>query len=292
MKRLCILVVATLSALRLCGQSQPGFGVLFVVPADSTNQYGNTFSPSPFYAPSFRYQQVYAASEFAYLTNFGGGWLATIQFRGEENRPSFRVQIPNLQIDFSTTQRSPDGLSPVFAENVGPDNRVVFAGYLDAGATGGPSADFIFQIRLSSLFLYNPSAGNLLMDIRIFQGKTNQSFEPDLDAWNRTNDSVSRVLSGSVNASTGLVETIGLATRLFFWPNPKLTIERQSSSVFLWWPANPYFFVLQRTAAVGTQFSWENITNGIVRTNAVKTLTIPLNSIEAPAFFRLNSAPP
>ena len=140
------------------------------------------------------------------------------------------------------------------------------------------------------MFYYNPTAGNLLFDIRIAQGNTNTNIEARLDAWDRTNDSVSRVWSGDVNASTGLLQTIGLATELFFWPNPKLSATLQFDSVVLNWPANPDFFLLQREADLGSRSLWQLVTNGILKSNALKTLALPLDGTAG--YFRLVSQPP
>ena len=130
------------------------------------------------------------------------------------------------------------------------------------------------------------------MDIRIFQGNTNMSFEADLDAWNRANDSVSRVWWGDVNASTGVVETCGLATQLFFWPNPKLNVQWQTNSWQLWWPANPTSFVFQSNQSLLQQTQWQAVASGIVYSNAINTYTIPLSSSGTTTFYRLVSPPP
>src|SRR5262245_39192527 len=227
----------------ICGHCTRGFAVDFVVPTDSNAQDGNTNSFYPFIESSMRYQQVCAAAEFAGLTNFGGGWVKNILFRGDAtNGTSFGVKIPNLKVNLSTTTRSPDELSTGFAENVGADDTTVFAGYLETAASGGhaPGPEpFSFLIPLTNLFFYDPTQGNLLLDIRVFQGNTNLSAAPRLDACIRTNDSVSSVLWADVNASTGLVQSVGLVTEFNVWPNPKLSIRQQSASVALIWPANP-----------------------------------------------------
>src|SRR2546429_674734 len=243
-------------------------------------------------------QQVYAASEFAYLTNFGGGWAIDILFRGDAtNGTQLGIYMPIVQVNLSMTQRGPGELSPVFSENVGFDNTVVFSGQLNTGLIGGHRQGpevWDFEIPLSKLFFYNPMAGNLLLDVRVFQGNTNTNGMIPIvfDAVNFTNDSVARVWWGDVNASTGLVETIGLPTELFFWPNPKLNIQADSNSVGLWWPVNPTSFVFQTTQDLNPQTQWQSVTNGIVTSNLTNTYTIPLNSAGATANFRLISTTP
>ena len=295
-----ILVAALLFVCRVAGQSQPGFAVNFVVPAGSSNVDGNTYSgagPAVNQPQTIRYQQVYAASEFAYLTNIGGGWLFDLVFRGDAtNGTQVFVEMPSVQVNVSTTQRGPDQLSSVFSENLGPDDTIVRTGSLEqlliGGHRDGPET-WGFIIGFSRLFFYNPAAGNLLLDVRIFQGNTNGIgiVQPVFDAVNDTNDSVSRVW-GEVNASTGLVDTVGLPTWLFFWPNPKLLIQQQTNFVDLLWPANPTSFVFQASQNLASQTQWLAITNGIVRSNAVNTYKISLDSAVAAAYFRLVSTTP
>jgi len=207
-------------------------------------------------------------------------------------------------VNLSTTQRGPDGLSSIFSDNVGTNDTVVFSGRLDTGLDGGRLGGlepFSFEIWFSSkLFFYNPASGNLLLDVRVFQGNTNTNGMIPIvfDAVNVTNDSVSRVFWGDVNASTGLVETIGLPTQLFFWANPNLSVELQTNSLTLSWlvpvylPA-PLQTILETSRNFSPQSQWQAVTNGIVTSNFVNTFTIPLDSAGPAAYFRLvSTAPP
>ena len=82
--------------------------------------------------------------------------------------------MPSVQVNLSTTTRGPDQLSSMFSENVGANDTVVYSGQLNTdligGKYGGPTS-WDFEIYpLAKAFLYNPDAGNLLLDVRIFQG--------------------------------------------------------------------------------------------------------------------------
>src|SRR5438034_2414348 len=117
-----ILVGLLLDAPTLNGQSV----MLLAVPPSSAIQDANTNSWYPFFPNSIRYQQVYSASEFSVLTNFGGGWIKDIYFRGDGSGGNgWFASFPSVQFNLSTTARGPDNLSSVFAENVGPDDTVV-----------------------------------------------------------------------------------------------------------------------------------------------------------------------
>ncbi|MCI0748448.1 MAG: hypothetical protein L0Y58_23830, partial [Verrucomicrobia subdivision 3 bacterium] len=73
-------------------------------------------------------------------------------------------------------------------------------------------------IDLTTPFFYQPSSGNLLMDVRNFSGGETSYFDAALTA----GDAVSAVYaytgdgSGSVNSPSGLVNTVGLVTLFEF----------------------------------------------------------------------------
>src|SRR5207247_4807945 len=116
-------------------------------------------------------------------------------------------------VSLSTTLRGPDNLSPVFADNVGPDRVTVFTGSLGFGAAYQPGASpqpLAENITLTTPFYYSPSQGNLLVDIRGVSGHV--FFTGDLDAESTTGDAVSRVLAFSNLATTGTADTLGLVT--------------------------------------------------------------------------------
>ena len=198
-----------------------------VVPAANKNQEGNGGADVPFTlnaGGSARYQQVYSSSEF---TSFGAPDLliSGLRFRTDSQGGAVQRIIPDIRIDFSTTAKAPDSLSPVFAENVGLDNKTVLArGPLPANTLGYHGAgSFDFFVPLTSPFYYSPSQGNLLMDIRNFAGGNTTFF----DEQGTVGDSVSRVESLSVNSSAGVnaisgdVATYGLVTMFEMTPVPE-----------------------------------------------------------------------
>src|SRR5262249_6307691 len=159
----------------------------------------------------------YPASEFAALTNFGGGWTDDISFRVDGTTGfQFGATIPSITIGLSTTAKNPDGLSPVLSENRGSDYMTVF-GPDSLRITGLPTQPPLFMIVIFvSPFFYDPSKGNLLLEIDITSGATNSV--PKFDAWDRFGDSVSRLYTFDQNSSTGIVDTVGLVTRFGFLP--------------------------------------------------------------------------
>jgi hypothetical protein len=131
-----------------------------------------------------------------------------IYFRVDENAGPFAETFPRVQVDLSTTSRGPDGLSPVFSENIGPDEATVYGpGPLYLSGSFAIPPGFMFE----RPFLYDPTAGNLLLDIRNF-GPGNAS---ELDAFDTVGDSVSIVLGRADATSAFASSSRGLATE--FW---------------------------------------------------------------------------
>src|SRR4029450_11694734 len=75
-----------------------------------------------------------------------------------------------LRIYASTTSHSIAGLSTTFAENLGADNTLVFSGTLiwaTANLPGpGDTRQFDIVFPFTTPFLYDPAAGNLLLDLQ------------------------------------------------------------------------------------------------------------------------------
>ena len=121
---------------------------------------------------SFRYQQEVAASDFTAPV-----LINSISFRldGAATAPvsgSYADFIAQL----STTSQPAGALSTTFANNVGADVKTVFNGPLSfaftaAGPGNGPNA-FSFTLTFTTPFLYNPAAGNLLLEYQSSSGPT------------------------------------------------------------------------------------------------------------------------
>jgi hypothetical protein len=169
------------------------------IPSSVQAGEGNSDNQFPLNGDPIRYQQVIAASEFP----AGQRWITRIALRPDgASGAAFSETLSNVQINLSTTQKAPGALSKTFADNIGSDEKVVASGALalsssSSGPDGGPKA-FDIVITLDAPFLYDPAAGNLLLDVRNYSGgKTTQ-----LDAHDAP-DSTSRIWSGDVRSATG-----------------------------------------------------------------------------------------
>src|ERR1051325_2211630 len=189
--------------------------LLALVPVKPGTGDGNAAFSVPFNdaTDTIRFQQVYSASAFSqvFQSSPGGFFINTIGFRGDEQFGGGNDRAPNFQINLSTTQKGPDGLSAVFSQNVGLDDTVVFG---PGGRNFLSSPRQYDAITLSTPFFYNPSAGNLLLDVRMYSPIV---YPPGgqaylIDAESTVGDSISSVFALNVNAVTGTALTAGLMT--------------------------------------------------------------------------------
>jgi hypothetical protein len=161
---------------------------------------GNFDNLYPFNGAPMRYQQVISASEF----NTGAGWINQIRLRPDGiNGSAFSETLASIQINLSTTNKSPNNLNKTFSKNTGNDETVVYSGSLPLssafiGPTGGPM-NFDVVIPLQTPFYYDPAAGNLLLDVRNYSGGRTTQFDAQ-DA----PDTTARVWSLDVNSTTAV----------------------------------------------------------------------------------------
>ena len=191
-----------------------------VVPNSATSTEGDGSNSFPFDISSagrpietMRYQQLYDASQFS---AFGpAGFITQIIFRPDVSFGfAFDSTLPDMQINLSTTSVPDDGLSFLFASNIGADETVVFSGPLPLSSdfSGGVPKDFNIVINLTTPFFYDPSMGNLLLDVRNFGAGLTTAF----DSMMKQHDGVSRIFTNSrkgVNQTqANLKDTEGLVT--------------------------------------------------------------------------------
>jgi hypothetical protein len=173
------------------------------VPAGYEIVEGNSATIAPFGVGegiSVRYQQVYDAAQFE-GTMPNGGLITEIDFRVDGPLGhGFASDLRDVQINLSTSANAPDSLIPIFSANVGVDDTIVVGrGQLLISGTGfgniGIPSPLDVRILLISPFLYRPEAGNLLLDVRTYQG----GFQiPPFDSADVNGDPISVVVAASV----------------------------------------------------------------------------------------------
>ena len=145
---------------------------------------GNAFPFSPgSYAAGGEYQQIYSSQAFG-----GAVTLTSIAFASSlVFQPHAAAINYDVTLRLSNTTASTTAPSTNFAANKGANFATVFSGHLTANVQNNDVFDLIFPI---TPFLYNPSQGNLLLDVvmnsatpgsvtdAIFLGASSPSFPP------------------------------------------------------------------------------------------------------------------
>jgi hypothetical protein len=212
----------------VCGAALSAGAQEIVVPAGFENIEGANNNSWPFTTNSpisQRYQQVYGAGDFSAIT--GPHHVLEIRFRPNANSaaPAWSNTV-TLDMRMSTTQAAPDALSMTFADNVGPDETVVYSGTATYStmqattSTGTGPMEFDVVITLQTPFVYDPALGNLLLEVR--RDGATLTTSRFLDAHTAVGDSVSRVSTAAGGTSTSPVATLasslGLITKFIMEP--------------------------------------------------------------------------
>jgi hypothetical protein len=184
-------------------------------------------------AKPIRYQQVYDHSQFAGFAA-GGEYITQMAFRVHSPGIPFTASIGAFQVNLSTTTKAADALSPTFSQNVGADDTVVFPpasiqfSTSVSGPADGPQA-FDLVVTFTMPFLYDPSKGNLLVDIRNSSGATHDpANDQAIDAVSTGGDGISRVynlgdaaaLTAGQTGSGFQMDTFGAVTRFVSTSTP------------------------------------------------------------------------
>jgi len=180
-----------------------------VVPNANEFVEGNSSNNFPFNSTSFtmRYQQIYESTQFSECGN-----IVQVNFRFTEGVLGDSITYPDILIQLSTTNVTPATLSTTFADNIGLNVITVYEGELSFAAQTCDSGPCPFEntITLQTPFNYNPSDGNLLLDISVPQTSGGyQSF----DVVDNMPSITRRVVATSVGDDIGVVSDIALVTQ-------------------------------------------------------------------------------
>ena len=185
------------------------FGSTIVVPNFNTSNVGNE-TDSVDGTGDFRVQELLGSGQFS---SVGSSLLIDqLSFRAAPGTGPVDFTMTSLSLFLSTSPKFPNTggplLSTTFADNVGPDNTLVFSGPVKVSSPGcaGPAVcPFDININFTTSFLYNPTQGRLLVDLKItglaaVDGKFDAvSF---IGPPNGTGGSIASV-SGALNGTTG-----------------------------------------------------------------------------------------
>jgi len=211
------------------------FSLLFVCCAGNSVFSAFVFSPRtgssnsatlyPFFArtnnaPSVRFQQVYQGGDFSGYGFTPSVFITGLSLRGAGTGPGQPFTLSNVQINLSSTFKAPDGLSNIFADNVGADDTIVYSGPLDIFQ----GDRFGFYIEFRRPFVFPWQVANLLFDVRNFQTAAPDPFGgmPAFLTERSLGDTVSMIWARDVNSPTAeFMVTDGIFTVFYVEPIPE-----------------------------------------------------------------------
>ena len=229
-----------------------------------------------------RYQEIYGAAEFPTNPIF----ISQLRFRPNLSGVApFSTTISNLEVHLSATSRRPDQLSTTFASNVGTNDTIVFQGALTissqvSGPAGGPK-EFDIIVPLTTPFVYNPAAGNLLMDIRNYSG----SGAGALSGSSSGSDDCSRAAAFDPNSLTGWTDTGIDALEVVYQPTnlpvapPVIISQPTNETVIMGQSAS---FSVNASGTGPLSYQWRKNTTNLVdggKLSGTRTNTLIISSI-------------
>jgi hypothetical protein len=228
--------------------------------------------------------QIFDASQFA-----GSGPIRITQFA---NRPDAipgpsGPRFPTLQVFVSTTTQSVAGLSTTFANNIGLDNTLVFSGPLTLATANlpgpGNTKQFDIVFPFTTPFLYDPSAGNLLIDVRISSSTGANNLVRDTD----TADTYTKFIYalGSANAQTAESAAEPFVTQFTFEPPPLVTI-RMSQVEVCWNSKSNLTYQVQYRSDLTTNV-WTSFGGCMRSTNSTSCVFDPVVVGQPQRFYRV-----
>jgi hypothetical protein len=248
---------------------------LLVVPNVLATNDGNSFLTAPAGLGIIRYMLILDASQFGSLA--GPSFLTQLALRPDTIPGPAGPRTTTYRIYASTTTRSVAGMSATFADNLGTNNTLVFDGTLTQATENlpGPGNTHQFDIvtPFTTPFLYDPAAGNLLLDIQT-PSDDGQSLRWDAANENPENPT-SRALreSGSATAPTGSF----VASRVYqftFDAPPRVAI-RTSQVEVSWNSQSNLTYQVQYRSDLTTNL-WTSLVDCIQSTNSTSRVYDPI----------------
>lgn len=187
-------------------------GNLAAVPGDS----GNGFPLNLGYfgiTGGMRYQQIYSHTEFS-----SAGLIDALRFRRSPGATPFSSSSIDVKITLSYAATTVSTASATFAANVGAGAVTVFDGILNLSSTGvGSPNPFDAVIDVANLFNYDPSRGDLLLDMVVRNAPVTGFFDGATELLQTVTTRVygfgTGATTGNVGRGDGTGRPFGLVTR-------------------------------------------------------------------------------
>jgi hypothetical protein len=214
--------------------------------------------------------KIFDASQFGALS--GPSFLTQFAYRPDTIPGPSGPRSATLRIFASATSRSVAGLSTTFAENLGANNTLVFSGTL-IWATGnlpgpGNTRQFDFVFPITTPFLHDPAAGNLLLDMQFSANGEAIRFDAVTG-----NPAVGEVINTSSSTATTGGPGVPKVTQFTFEAILSVRLT-ETNTVLISWPAPSSGFELQQNADLGTT-NWMAVGTAPATVGSEKQVIVP-----------------
>jgi len=256
---------------------------VIVVPNSLATNDGNFSLTAPAGGPSsLREMRIYDAAQFGALS--GPSFLTQFAWRPDTTPGPSGPRSLALRIFASTTSRPVAGLSTTFAENLGADNTLVFSGTLiwaTANLPGpGNTRQFDVVFPFTTPFLYDPAAGNLLLEMQFTA--SGEAIRVDAVSGNSAVNKIQNL--GSTNAPTGDFG-IPQVTQFTFAPPPLVSI-RASQVEVCWNSISNLTYQVQYRSELTTNV-WTSLVACVRATGSTSCILDPVVVGQPQRFYRV-----
>ena len=256
-----------------------------VVPNVLATNDGNSSGTAPAGPAPVRWLQIHDASQFGALS--GPSLLTQFAYRPDRILGQSGPRAWILRLHASTTRRSVAGISTTFADNLGTNTTLVFDGTVNVrtGNLPGPgnTRQFDYVVPFTTPFLYDPAAGNLVLDLQIEENgpQAPATFDTVLSP----DPAIGRVLAiGSSTATTGTIWAYSQVTQFTFALPPVVTI-RASQVEVCWNSKSNLTYQVQYRSDLATNL-WTPLGGCIRSTNSTSCIFDPIVVGQPQRFYR------
>jgi len=254
---------------------------VIVVPNTLATNDGNSSVTTPPGPASVRTLQIHDASQFGSLS--GPSFLTQFAYRPDTIPGPSGPLSWTLRVYASTTSRSVAGLSTTFAENLGTNNTLVFDGTVNVTTRNlpgpGNTRQFDMVFPLTTPFLYDPAAGNLVLDLQF------EASGPPLTFDTVSRDpAIDRVVGFPSTAATGFTFETHV-TQFTFEPSPLVTI-RASQVEVCWNSKSNLTYQVQYRSDLTTNL-WTSLVACVRSTGATSCISDPIAAGQPQRFYRV-----
>jgi len=255
---------------------------VIVVPNSLATNDGNGSATSTAGPASVRWLHIHDASQFGALS--GPSLLTQFAYRPDRILGQSGPRSWTLRIYASTTSRTVAEISTTFAQNIGTNNTLVFDGTVTVttGNLPGPgnTRQFDYVVPFTTPFLYDPAAGNLVLDLQIEGNGSAVTFDTVSG-----DPAIGRVFDGSSSTATTGMNLYSHVTQLTFEPPPLVTI-RASQVEVCWNSISNLTYQVQYRSDLTTNV-WTSLVDCIRSTNATSCIFDPVVVGQPQRFYRV-----